>query len=67
MMVERYPNLKEEVGGLILGFKISYLLDKTCALVLACRPFVSKIENIKKCIFGGCVKLRESFYSQVII
>ncbi len=27
MMVERYPNLKEEVGGLILGCEISSLLD----------------------------------------
>jgi hypothetical protein len=28
MMVERYPNLKEEVGDLIPGFEISSLLDK---------------------------------------
>ena len=28
MMVERYPNLKEEVGGSIPGCKISSLLDK---------------------------------------
>jgi len=28
MMVERYPNLKEEVGGSIPDCKISPLLDK---------------------------------------
>ena len=28
MMVERYPNLKEEVGSLIPGSKISSLLNK---------------------------------------
>jgi hypothetical protein len=28
MMVERYPNLKEEVGSLIPGCEISSLLDK---------------------------------------
>jgi hypothetical protein len=34
MMVERYPNLKEEVGGSILGCEISSLLDrKTCQMV----------------------------------
>ena len=34
MMVERYPNLKEEVGGSKLGFEISSLLDKkTCQVV----------------------------------
>ena len=27
MMVERYPNLKEEIGGAILDCKISSLLD----------------------------------------
>ena len=27
MTVERYPNLKEEVGGSILGCEISSLLD----------------------------------------
>jgi hypothetical protein len=27
MMVERYPNLKEEVGGLIPGYEISSLFD----------------------------------------
>ena len=40
MMVERYPNLKEEVGGLILDCEVSSLLDIN--LALACRPSVSK-------------------------
>ena len=46
MMVERYPNLKEEVGGLILGREISSLLDKN--LALACRPSVSNKTKTKK-------------------
>jgi hypothetical protein len=34
MMVERYPNLKEEVGGSIPDYDISSLLDiKTCQVV----------------------------------
>jgi hypothetical protein len=34
MMVERYPHLKEEVGGSISGYEISSLLDKqTCQVV----------------------------------
>ena len=28
MMVERYPNLEEEVGGLIPDYEISSLLDQ---------------------------------------
>jgi hypothetical protein len=51
MMVERYPNLKEEVGDLIPDCEISSLLDKkklarrsiaSYALTLAYRPLVSK-------------------------
>ena len=50
VMVEGYPNLKEEVGGSDPGCEISSLLDgKTCqvvncllCLVLACWPSVSK-------------------------
>ena len=34
MMVERYPNLKEEVGGSIPGCEISSLLDRTLSLVV---------------------------------
>jgi hypothetical protein len=49
-MMERYPNLKEEVGGSIPGCEISSLLDgklakwstASCALALAQQPFVSK-------------------------
>jgi hypothetical protein len=48
MMMERYPNLKEEVGGSIPACEISSLpvkklakwLDSSCALALACRPSV---------------------------
>ena len=40
MMVETYPNLKEEAGGLNPGCEISSLLDKN--LVLAYQPSVSK-------------------------
>ena len=50
MMVERYPNLKEEAGGSIPGCEVSSLLDKklarcsraSCALALAYWPPVSK-------------------------
>ena len=50
MMVERYPNLKEDVGDSIPRCEISSPLDiklaiwstASCALVLACRPSVSK-------------------------
>jgi hypothetical protein len=43
MMVERYPNFKEEVGGSIPGYEMSSLLDEklarwstaSCALALA--------------------------------
>jgi hypothetical protein len=53
MMVKRYPNLKEEVGGPIPSCEISSLLDgklvrwstTSCALALACQPFVSKINK----------------------
>ena len=55
MMVERYPNLKEELGGSILGCEISSLLDRRIvmwsttsrALALACRPAASKNKNKK--------------------
>ena len=36
MMVERYPNLKKEVGGLVLGCEISSLLDKITCHVVKC-------------------------------
>jgi hypothetical protein len=50
MMVKRYPNLKEEVGGSIPGCEISYVLDgklakwlvASCALAMAYRFSVSK-------------------------
>ena len=43
MMVERYLDVKEEVGDSIPGCEISSLLDKI--LALACRPFVSPKKN----------------------
>jgi hypothetical protein len=56
MMVERYPNLKEEVDGSMPGYEISSLLDRklvgwsiaSCALVLACRPSISKKRKKRK-------------------
>jgi hypothetical protein len=50
MMVERYPNLKEEVGGSNPSYEISSLPDGelvrwstvSCALALACQPHVSR-------------------------
>ena len=50
MMVERYSNLKEEVGSSNPGYEISSLHDgklamwstASCTLAFACRPFVSK-------------------------
>jgi hypothetical protein len=50
MVVERYPNLKEEVGGAILGCEIFSLLDiklvrwssASCALASECRPSISQ-------------------------
>jgi hypothetical protein len=55
MMVERYPNLKEEVGGSIPGCEISSLLGKkTCKVVnyLMCfgplfRPFSNSVHDTK--------------------
>jgi len=54
MMMERYPNLKEEVGGLILSCEISSLLDgKIC-----------KVVNCLLCFGVGmwtfCLKVNES-------
>ena len=42
MMVERYPNLREDVGGSLPGYEISplYLTKKKKNLVLACRPLI---------------------------
>jgi hypothetical protein len=53
MMVKRYPNLKEEVGGSITGYEIYSLLDEKLvrwsiashALASACRSYVSKYIN----------------------
>jgi hypothetical protein len=56
MMMERYPNIKEEVGGSISRCEISSLLDgklvrwptASYALALACRPSVSRRKKKKK-------------------
>ena len=56
MMEERYPNLKEEVGGLIPRCEISSLLDiilarwsiDSFALALACWAYVSRKKPKKK-------------------
>ena len=56
MMVERYPNLKEEVGSSFPGCETSSLLAKifarwstaSCALTLTCQPSVSKRKRGKK-------------------
>jgi hypothetical protein len=50
MMVDRFSNLKEEVVGSIPGYEVSSPSDgklvkwstASCALALACRPFVLK-------------------------
>ena len=50
LMVGRYPNLKEEVGSLILSYEISSMHDGkftrwsfvSRTLTLTCRPSVSK-------------------------
>ena len=57
MMMERCPNLKEEVGGSISSSEISSILDRklvrwstaSCALALACRPSVSKKYKNNQC------------------
>ena len=54
MMMERYPNLKEEVGSLNPSCEVSSLLDgklvrlsiASCALVLVYQPSVSFFFNI---------------------
>ena len=55
MMVDRYPNLKEEDDGSIPGSEISSQLDgklvrrstASCALTLAYQPSVSKKDKMK--------------------
>jgi hypothetical protein len=56
MMLETYPNLKEEVGGSIPNCEISSLHDgklskwliASCALTLACRSSISKKKKKKE-------------------
>ena len=61
MMVERYPNLKEEVGRSIPGCVISSLLDRN--LALAYRPSVSNQKKAfelggKSAAFAGCSRMQ---------
>ena len=68
MMVERYPNIKEEVGGSIPGCEISVVLARihakwsttSYAWALACRPFVpNKTKKWMKCNgHGRCSRLK---------
>ena len=46
MMVERYPKLKEEVGGSIPDWEISSLLDSNMALPLSIFCLKIKINNL---------------------
>ena len=74
--MERYPNLKEEVGSSNPGYEFSSLLDgkfarwsiASCALALACRPSVSKfcyfLKNKNK---KPTYWVTESFYLIVFI
>jgi hypothetical protein len=66
-MVEGYPNLKEEVGGSILDYKISSLLDKklagwsttSCAWrwhVSLLLKYKTKNNNFMVTVLGSCVK-----------
>jgi hypothetical protein len=56
MMVERYPNLKEEVGSSIHDYEISSLPDgklarwssASCVLTLACQPSIFKKKEKKR-------------------
>jgi hypothetical protein len=53
MMVERYPHLKEDIGGSNFGCEVSSLPDgrlarwstASCALAITCQPFVSENKN----------------------
>ena len=65
MMVEKYPNLKEEVAGSNLGCEISSLPNgvfarwstASCALALTCLPYVSEIKNIEPISFTNTCQI----------
>ena len=64
MMVERYPNLKEEVGGSIPNCEISSQLDKKIQVTILCQKLASKkIANCLLCFGAGmstfCLKQKE--------
>jgi hypothetical protein len=56
MMMERYPNLKKKVGGSnpsceissVPNGKLAMWLTTSCALALACPPFVSIYVYLKE-------------------
>ena len=60
MMVERYPNLKEEVGSSIPGREISSLLDLNLALALACRSSVAPQKNVNIYSLDSCETMGNS-------
>ena len=55
MMVERYPNLKQEIPGREVSSVIDRILVMcsiaSCALALACWPFVSKRKELEMTIY----------------
>ena len=70
MMAEKYPNLKEEVGGSIPGGEIFSLHDRKlarwsialCALVMACWPYVKKTKQNKTRITRIIIIIEFSLY-----
>ena len=72
MMVKRYPNLKEEVGGSNPGCEISSLPDRklarwstaSCALAMACQPSISKRKEKKNEIISSCNSASLFFFLQ---
>jgi hypothetical protein len=64
MMVERYPNLKEEVGGSIPGCEVSSLRDiKTCQAVNYLLYFGIDLPTFYlKSFFSSQVTLHVKFY-----
>ena len=73
MMMERYPNLKEEVGGSIPNCEVISLLDKrlprrsttSCALVMACWPFDLLELSFNSNEFGRVLLVKPSMFGKV--
>ena len=74
MMVGRYPNFKDKVGGLIPDFEISSLLHgklvrwstASCALTLACQPSVSN-KQTKNLRSWGLVSKQTDLQQQLFL